>query len=85
MMGYDDDGNPLTDEALLAEIAAYRGAIREVATTNVGVIAGEGRRVEFTKSNVTVAQTALRELLFIARQRGLAIGGSGAALSVEIG
>lgn len=85
MTGFDDAGEPLTDEALLAEIATYRNAIREASTNGVGVIAGEGRRVEFTTSNVQIARDELRELLRVARCRGLAIGGVAGALPVEIG
>lgn len=85
MTGYDDAGNPLSDAALLAEIAVYRKAIRDTATRGVGVIAGEGRRVEFTASNVQFARDELRELLRIARERNMPIGGTAGALQVEIG
>lgn len=86
MYGFDDAGEPLTDEALIAEITAYRKAIRDAAMRKVGVIAGEGRRLEFTSSNVGLAQSALRDLLRIARGRGLPIGGSpNSAIAVEIG
>jgi hypothetical protein len=85
MFGYDDAGNPLTDAALLAEIATCRKAIRDVGRRGVAVVAGEGRRVEFTASNIGIAQDELRELLRIARERGLAMGGSVGALAVEIG
>ena len=85
MVGFDDAGEPLTNEALLAEIAQYRAAVKKAALRGVGVVQGEGRRVEFTASNIQYAQSELRELLRVARDRGLAIGGTGGAVGVEIG
>jgi hypothetical protein len=85
MYGFDDQGNPLTDEALIAEIAQFRSAIRKASLRGVGVVSGEGRRIEFTTSNLGDARTELRELLRIARERGLAIGGTAGAIAVEIG
>lgn len=77
----------LTDEQLLAEISEYRGAIKQVAMGGgVGVVAGEGRRIEYTSGNVGEARTALRDLLAEAYLRGMAIGGDGGgAIPVEIG
>lgn len=85
MYGFDSQGNPLSDEALIAEIAAYRKAIDRVARTGVGSVTGEGRRIEFTASSSNAAHDALRELLALARERGLPIGGTGGAIAVEIG
>lgn len=85
MIGFDDMGVELTDAALLAEIAAFRAAIRKAAMNGVGVVQGEGRRIEFTSSNVAIAQGELRELLRVARDRGMAIGGTGGGIGVEIG
>jgi hypothetical protein len=85
---YDDAGQPLTNEALLAEIAAFRKALREIALGGgVGVVAGEGRRLEFTKSNAGAASGALRDLLQEAKDRGLDIGsaGGGGSIVVEFG
>ena len=76
----------LTDEALLAEIAEYRAAIKKVAMGgNVGVVAGEGRRIEYTAGNIEAARLELRELFAEAADRGLAVGSGGGAIPVEIG
>lgn len=75
----------MTDQELLAEIKQYRDAIKATALGGgVGVIAGEGRRVEIVQSNMSEARLALRELLVEAENRGL-IDGSGGAIAVEIG
>lgn len=77
-----------TDDALVAEIRAYAGARRELATRDVAVIAGEGRRLEFTNTadQKRGLDADLREMLAEARRRGLSIGGNGGhALAVEIG
>lgn len=76
----------LTDEELIAEIKAYRAAKRKIAMGgDVAVIAGESRRLEFTRSSSTVLDTELRSLYYEARKRGLDIGGTGGAIAVEIG
>ena len=76
----------LTDEQLSAEISEYRAAIKAVAVGGgVGVVAGEGRRVEYVAGNVIEARTALRDLLAEARIRGLPIADGGGAIPVEIG
>lgn len=76
----------LTDEALVAEIKSYHAAIGKQSKSGIGVIAGEGRRIEFTRANIRDARTELRNLLNEARRRGLPIGdGSGGAIAVEIG
>lgn len=76
----------LTDEQLLAEIEEYRAAIKKVAIGGgVGVVAGEGRRVEYVQSNLEAARLALRELYTEAALRGLTTGESGGAIPVEIG
>lgn len=77
-----------TDEELIAEIKAYALARREVTTTGVAVIAGEGRRVEFTDTPDRIAQldADLRAMLYEARCRGLEIGGQPlTAIAVETG
>lgn len=74
-----------TDQQLLAEIKEYQGAIKAVAIGGgVGVVAGEGRRVEFVTGNVGAARTELRELVHEAVSRGL-MNSSGGAIAVEIG
>lgn len=76
------------DTALEAEIRQYAAAKKTLALpgSQVAVIAGEGRRVEFTKVSSGDLDTALREMLYEARQRGMSIGGDPeSALTVEIG
>jgi len=76
----------LTDELLIAEIEQYRAARKEAMFGGgVGVIAGEGRRIEYTKTSIRGLDEELRVLYYEARQRGLPIGGSGGAIAVEIG
>lgn len=75
----------LTDEELKAEIAEYRAAIKKAAMGGVGVVAGEGRRLEYTAGNMSIARTELRELLTEAAARGMEIGEGGGAIPVEIG
>jgi diaminopimelate decarboxylase len=76
----------LTDEQLSAEISEYRAAIKKVALGGgIGVVAGEGRRIEYAEGNVNEARTALRDLLAEAAYRGLEIGEGGGAIPVEIG
>lgn len=79
-------GRPFfTDDELVAEIKAYVKAKRQLAHGEaVGVIAGEGRRVEFVRANSGSLDTALEEMLYEARQRGLDIGGEpDSAITVE--
>lgn len=75
----------LTDEELKAEIAEFRLAIKQAAKGGVGVVAGEGRRLEYTAGNMNIAYAALRDLYAEAAERGLAIGQGGGAIPVEIG
>lgn len=76
------------DEALIAEIKEYVAARKKVSQNNIAVIAGEGRRLEFTgnKSSKDVLDADLREMLAEARRRGLEIGGDApSAIGVEFG
>ncbi len=76
----------LTDRALSDEIKQYRDARREALFGGgVGVIAGEGRRIEYTKTSIGGLDADLRLLYYEARMRGMAIGGTGGAIAVEIG
>jgi len=76
----------LTDEQLVAEIAEYRAAIKKAAIGGgVGVVAGEGRRIEYTAGNVGEARRELRELYTEATERGLPVGDGAGATPVEIG
>lgn len=76
----------LDDAALIAEIVEYRAAKKAVALGGgIAVIAGEGRRIEYTRANSSALDSELRNLLYEARRRGLDIGGSGGAIAVEIG
>lgn len=75
----------MTDQELLAEIKQYRDALKAVAIGGgVGVVASEGRRVEYVQGNSGEARLALRELLVEAQNRGL-IERTGGAIAVEIG
>ena len=54
----------LTDEALAAKIIEFRDKVELVAAGGaVAVIAGEGRRKEFTRANLGDLKLLLRELL----------------------
>lgn len=52
----------LTVEQLIAEIAEYRTAIKEAIKGGVGVVAAEGRRIEYTRYDTRGARLELREL-----------------------
>lgn len=75
-----------TEEWLLAEIAQYREAIKTATIGGgVGVVAGEGRRVEFVSCNAGEARKELRELeAELARRPGYEDRRSW-AIPVEIG
>lgn len=77
------------DDALIAEIKAYAAAKRTLSIPGgqVAVIQGEGRRVEFVGvTGSTEVDTALRQMMYEARQRNLSIGGNpDSAITVEIG
>lgn len=78
----------LTDEQLLSEIAQYRAALKEVTIGGgVGVIAGEGRRLEMTKADRNGIRAELRALYAEAAERGLEgyEDDCGGAIAVEIG
>ena len=54
----------LTDEELDAEIVELRGKVKEVMSGGaVQVIAGEGRRIEYTRSNIDGLESLLRSAL----------------------
>lgn len=74
-----------TDEQLIAEINATLAARKTAISGGVAVVAGEGRRIEYTRANLTGLEQTLRDLGYEARQRGLPIGGTGGALTVRIG
>lgn len=80
---FDASGNPLSDTDLIAKIIGIRDAIHEQSVEGVGVIAGEGRRVEYTSSNVGLAKEIMRDLLVVARQRNLQIGGDAPSIMVR--
>ena len=73
------------DAALLAEFASYRAARKTAMSGNVAVIAGEGHRLEFAPTQFGEIDRELREIACEARMRGLAWGGTGGAIAVEIG
>lgn len=72
----------LTDEQLAAKIVQFRDAQDELALGGgVAVIAGEGRRIEYTRSQSGKLASALIELLAERDRRG---GTSGGALPIWI-
>jgi hypothetical protein len=76
----------LSDEELTARIVKYRDAQDQVVMGgNVAVIAGEGRRIEYTRSNASSIAAILSELL-AERNRRPSMGGScgGNALPIWI-
>lgn len=75
----------LTEEQLLAEIAQYEAAAKEFALGgDIAVIAGEGRRVEYTRRDGKAVNNALRELYAEAADRGLdGFTGGGRAIPVR--
>ncbi|MET0373960.1 MAG: hypothetical protein ABW128_06845 [Rhizorhabdus sp.] len=75
----------MTDDELTAEITATFAARKTAIGGGVAVVAGEGRRIEYTRSNLSGLDRTLRDLGFEARKRGLPIGGIGGAIAVEIG
>jgi len=60
----------LTDQELTDKIAKYRAAIEEIDLDGAtSVIAGEGRRQEFVRSNASHLRTTLDELQCEQRRR----------------
>lgn len=77
----------LSVEQLQTEIADYRAAIKAVsAGGGVGVVAAEGRRVEYVGPNVDHARRELRDLLAeLARRPGFEDRKGTGAIELEIG
>lgn len=81
----------ISDEDLVTKIRAFRDARDELAGGGmVAKVQGEGRMVEYVRSDITgsskALNTALRNYLAEAARRGLPIGdGLGGAILVEIG
>lgn len=75
----------MTDDELNAEIATYKTALRTLDLEGVvSSAAGEGRRIEYTRSNRKDLVNALREMIAEASSRGLASGGDAHnAIAVE--
>lgn len=75
-----------TVEWLIAEIAEYRAAIKKATLGGgIGVVAGEGRRIEITKLDAQAANTVLRDLeAELARRPGYEDRAQW-AIAVEIG
>lgn len=73
-----------TDDEIVTAITETYAARRTIANGGVAVvIAGEGRRVEYTRGNATMMNDDLRMLEYEARLRGLPIAGIGGAIGVE--
>lgn len=75
-----------TEEWLLTEIAEYEEAIKKATLGGgIGVVAGEGRRIEITECDVDKAMRTLRDLVAeLARRPGYEAYRT-YAISVEIG
>lgn len=66
----------LTDEALAAKIAELRDAIETTAGGQVAVIAGNGRRMEYTRADSKTLWTLLRAATNEKDERaGIAVSG----------
>jgi hypothetical protein len=73
-----------TDDEIVTAITETYAARRKIAAGGLAVvIAGEGRRVEYTQGSASLLAEDLRMLEYEARQRGLEIAGQGGAISVE--
>lgn len=73
-----------TDDELVTAITDTYQARRTVAAGGLAVvIAGEGRRVEYTRANPSMLNEDLRLMEYEARLRNLEIGGIGGAITVE--
>lgn len=74
----------LTDEEVVTAITDTFAARSQIGTGGVAVvIAGEGRRVEYTPADNKQLSSDLRHLEYEARLRGLDIAGIGGAVAVE--
>lgn len=73
-----------TDDEIVTAITETYAAKRTIGLGGVAVvIAGEGRRVEYTPASAAGLDADLRLLAYEARVRGLEIGGEGGAIAVE--
>lgn len=77
----------LTDQQLLDKIAQFQAAYEELALGDgIAVIAGEGRRLEYTKRDGRAISNILRECYAEAQSRGLSgYDSRGGAIPVRIG
>jgi hypothetical protein len=75
----------MTDEALLAEIAEYRTALKKAALGGgIQRVAGEQRNVTIFGADIGLLRDTLRAMVAEAIDRGL-LKGNGGAILVEIG
>lgn len=73
-----------TDDEVITAITETYTARRKTAAGGIAVvIAGEGRRVEYSQANAGMLSEDLRMLEYEARLRGLEIAGIGGAIAVE--
>lgn len=73
-----------TDDEVVTAITETYAARRKIAVGGIAVvIAGEGRRVEYSQGLTDQLNQDLRLLEYEARQRGLEIAGRGGAIEVE--
>jgi hypothetical protein len=75
----------LSDQELTDDIAAFRSARRELMLgAGVAVVAGEGRRLEFTRANQGSLDAELKNLIAEGQRRGLIpYSPSGGSINLE--
>jgi hypothetical protein len=73
-----------TDDEIVEAITETYAARRKINSGGIAVVvAGEGRRVEYSRGNTTALAEDLRMLEYEARLRRLEIAGDNGAIAVE--
>lgn len=75
----------MTDEQLLAELTEWRAARKKAVMGGVAVVAGEGRRKEFFRSDTGAIEIEIGRIERECARRGLIDRAPGGALQVDIG
>ncbi len=70
------------DDALKAEFVSLRQARKALLSGQIAVVAGEGRRIEYSPVQIGDVDHDLREIAAEARARGLEWGGEAGAIGV---
>jgi hypothetical protein len=83
-MGAYSDPDQWTETSLRAELAEWRAARKTAIMGGIAVIAGEGRRLEYSRAQLPAIDCEIKEILAEMRRRGLIAGNIG-AIAVEIG